>query len=189
MKKQELDFSQLFGLGKANSYTPAKEEERVIQPSPSPDAIGNLAEIKLKRASDYNAAAFRVYQTYNKNRLIAGQKVAEITKGVAQGTPLLKLFLQSVEAIGLLTDDSTLQDSIKNDYLAIRGQGLQEPEALDLDLEGTKTRLDKLRVSAQNPELAADEKIRIDKAIRAQENRISYLTGILNRDKTDSIFK
>lgn len=77
-----------------------------------------------------------------------------------------------------MTAESVFYNQLEGDIKAIYGQGLLDPLALQIELQETQKRLQRLR-KAFDREIEADAKARIQRAIRAHEAKIADLENLI----------
>lgn len=95
---------------------------------------------------------------------------AAILKGIQAGEPAEKLLLIAVECIGTITGDHVFSEQCRADLLTVYGKGLQQPAALEVELEGIQDRLAMLTRAELDAE-PEDTRRRIKAAIRAHKRR------------------
>lgn len=122
-----------------------------------------------------------MYSEYQNNIREAGQLRSELLKGTRAAEDSLSLLVKACKAIFLMTGDRLFYEQIEADVIAIYGAGLLEPKPLELELERTQDRLERL-LQAEQRETQADTKARITAAIKSHKNRITELEDKLQRE-------
>lgn len=198
----ELDFTKLNSLAFAKFTEPQPEKqplktptetlldtEKYKTPLKTENAVQRLTEGLqgipiLQRQADANKAekerALAVYREYQQNIKTSSQLQTEILKGAKAGENVYSLFLKACKAIALMTSNSVFYSQLEGDIKAIYGQGLLDPLPLQIELQETQERLQRLR-KALNREIEADEKDRIQRAIKAHEAKIAELESLIKR--------
>lgn len=160
----ELDFSPIYN---ANARRTAN--------APRGDPI---ISSKLQNLSDENRVkleeAARIQAEYQKNILLSDSLRCEINKGLKAGEDIYTLFLMAAKAISLMTGDTSFYDIVKKDLLSIYGVALEKTPALQIELNETQARLDKLRQAAER-EQDTDDIARIRTAIQYHEKAIAQI--------------
>ena len=197
----ELDFSKLARLaGEAFSEEPQKnhpqngiaealldtEEYRntTEDKNASESLLAGLEGISaLQRRADAKrdekADALEVYRTYQRNIRTAGELQREIQDGAYLGAGIYSLFLKAVEAISLMTGDKLYYENMRETVKAVYGEGLQEREPLELELQEVESRLEKLRGARERTD-GKDER-NIERAIREHEKRAKLIREQIKR--------
>lgn len=145
----------------------------------APAGMGALQR-QADRAKREKEDALEVYQRYQQAANKSAALRAEILRGVKAGEGIYSLFLKAVKAISLMTNDTLLFDQIAGELPTIYGKGLLEPEPLELELEATKERLERLQQAATRAQ-TAQELAQIQAAIKAHTGQIERLQGLINR--------
>lgn len=141
------------------------------------DGIRKLQRQADDRKKDIDRS-LAIYNEYQQNRKTSSQLQTEILKGAKTGENVYSLFLKACKAISLMTADSVFYNQLEGDIRAIYGQGLLDPLPLQIELQDTQNRLQRLR-KALNREMEADAKARIQRAIRAHEAKIADLETLI----------
>ncbi len=166
----ELDFSPIYN---ANARSAAN--------APRGDPI---VSSKLQNLSNENRAkleeAARIRGEYQKNILLSDSLRCEINKGLKVGEDIYTLFLKAAKVISLMTGDTAFYDVAKKDMLAIYGIGLEKPPVLQIELEETQARLDKLRQAAER-EQDTNDIARIRTAIQYHEKAIAQIKSKIEK--------
>ena len=164
-------------------YKTPLEEENVLQ-----GQIEGLQGIPiLQRQADANKAererALAVYREYQKNIKLSGQLQTDILKGVKRGEDIYSLFLKAVKAISLMTSNTVFYSQLEGDIRAIYGQGLLDSLPLQIELQETQTRLQRLLEAGQR-EQPPDNRERIQRAIEAHRATIERLEDMIAKADT-----
>ena len=108
---------------------------------------------------------------------LAEQLRGEVMRGLRNGEPVERLLLKAVQSIALRENDTVSYPEAKKTLIAIYGDALGEPIPLQIELEETQERLEKLRKAYQEGEGVEpwDVQERVKNAIRAHESRVSLL--------------
>lgn len=200
----ELDLTRLNSLAFANfkraqekkqapeSHTEtqtAREEYKTISEPKKP--LETLTEglegiHKLQRQADAKKQdidrSLAICREYQQNIKTSSQLQTEILKGAKAGESVYSLLLKACKAISLMTSNSVFYSQIEGDIRAIYGQGLLDPLPLQIELQETQERLQRLR-EALNREIEADAKDRIQRAIKAHEAKIADLESLIKRER------
>lgn len=134
----------------------------------------------IKQDSDRSLAIYREYQ---ENTLKTSQLQVEILKGAKAGESIYNLFLKAVKAISLMTSNAVFYSQLEGDIISVYGQGLLDPIPLRIELQETQEHLARLR-EAEQREIDRDDKERIQRAIKAHEEKIANLESLLHRKQT-----
>lgn len=141
---------------------------------------------KLQRQADAKKQdidrSLAVYREYQQNIKTSSQLQTEILKGTKAGESVYSLLLKACKTISLMTSNSVFYSQIEGDIRAIYGQGLLDPLPLQIELQETQERLQRLR-EALNREIEADAKDRIQRAIKAHEAKIADLESLIKRER------
>ena len=142
------------------------------------------SDINIQALSDKNRAnleqAARICAEHQKNTLLTDSLQCKINKGLKSGESIYTLFLKAVQAISLMTGNTVFYDVAKKDLLAVYGVGLEEPQALELELNEIQKRLDKLKQSEQTA-LDLSDKQRIKWAIEEHKKAKEFIEKKLER--------
>lgn len=180
----ELDFSKLDAL---TPFTgDFKEGESKTTPKNKNAIQGNLeglqgiAKIKLEREQADNTRTAEVYKQYQQNIARSGRLRTEIIKGVKRGESPYRLLLKAIECISLMTSDTVILNTVREDIKSIYGAGLLEAEPLQVELEEVQKRLVKLEQAAGREGEPEDSRQRIKNAIKAHHARADQLKKLLS---------
>lgn len=201
----ELDFTKLYNIpfkGFAEPQTAKKpfktpletlfELDEYQQSLKEENVIKGLTEglesiSTLQRQADQNKAEQdRIKEAYwqqQENIIKSNQLQAEILKGARAGESVYNLFLKASKAITLMTGNTVFYSQLKDDIRAIYGEGLLQKAPLQLELQETEQRLQRLK-EAQERELSGDTGKRMKNAIKAHEARIAELKELIGKTDT-----
>lgn len=128
---------------------------------------------KLNQLKQANEKAAELYRQEQENIKKAGDLIPEITKGILAAENPLALLLKAIKCIGIMTGNNAFYDQSIQDIKAVYGIGLHDPQAVEIELQETDSRLAKLwaAINSATPE----EQKNIERAIKAHERRIEYL--------------
>lgn len=143
------------------------------------DGLGRLQQEADKNGGDLQRAR-DVYNEYQHNILAASEAKNAILKGIDKGESLCALLLQAAEAIARTTDDSVFAPVVKRKLVEVRGLGLGDPEALDMERQDIKARLDKLHAALER-EQGTDRESGIKWAIRAHEQELQRIEKLMKQ--------
>lgn len=138
-----------------------------------------MLQREQERRTEAEKKALEVYKEYQKNIRNSESAQTTILKGLQAGENPYKLLLSACECIGYLTSNKAFSEMARGNILEIVGKGLLQPEALEIELEGVKSRLAMLT----RPELEAeppDSRRRIGAAIRAHQKRAGEIERALS---------
>ncbi len=156
--------------------------EQEKRPETKFEGVGSVQ--KLQRDVDARQAEkernLQIYREYQENKRLAGQLKVEILKGLKAGEDINTLFLKACEAIGLMTSEKLFSRNAEADLKAIYGLGLLENKPLNMELEETKGRLEKLKAALER-EKGTDSERRIKAAVDAHEKRVEQLKVLLKQ--------
>lgn len=167
----------------------AREEYKTISEPKKP--LETLTEglegiHKLQRQADAKKQdidrSLAICREYQQNIKTSSQLQTEILKGAKAGESVYSLLLKACKAISLMTSNSVFYSQLEGDIRAIYGQGLLDPLPLQIELQETQERLQRLR-EALNREIEADAKERIQRAIKAHEAKIADLESLIERER------
>ena len=108
---------------------------------------------------------------------LADQLRAEVMRGLQCGEPVERLLLKAVQSMALKDNDTVSYPEAKKTLIAIYGDALGRPVPLQIELEETEQRLERLRKAYEEGEGVEpyDVQERVKNAIRAHEARIALL--------------
>lgn len=106
-----------------------------------------------------------------------GELRNDIAKGVACGVPMTELFLMSVECIAQMTENEAYYRQIKNDVIGIRGYGLQETEAIELELKQTERNIEHINQALGDSTISMDHKQRLEKSLKLHNEKVERLSS------------
>ena len=153
---------------------------------PPPTTSGLKDNALLQRQADANKAeleqARAVYKHYQSNIMKSSQLQNEILKGLKLGQDVYTLFLKAVEAVSLMTSDTTFYKIAKEDLIAIYGRGLRDPQPLQIELDEIQERIRQLKEAETTEDSYTRE--RLHGAIPFLESRAAELTKLLARAKS-----
>lgn len=166
----------------SEEYKNLTEEKKPLQ-----GVLEDLEGIhKLQRQADAKKQnidrSLAICREYQQNIKTSSQLQTEILKGAKSGENIYSLLLKACKAISLMTSNSVFYSQIEGDIKAIYGQGLLDPLPLQIELQETQERLQRLR-EALNREIEADAKDRIQRAIKAHEAKIADLESLIKRER------
>ncbi len=76
---------------------------------------------------------------------LADQLRAEVMRGLQCGEPVERLLLKAVQSMALKDNDTVSYSEAKKTLIAIYGDALGQPVPLQIELEETEQRLERLR--------------------------------------------
>lgn len=136
-----------------------------------------IAQYKQEQAEHERTLA--IYREYQHNIKESGSLRTDILKGANAGEPPVALLLKAVKCISLMTGDTVFYSQLEGDIKSIYGAGLLEQEPLELEIQETQERLQRLQKALERDTETADSKERIKRAIEAHKARISQLQGLI----------
>ena len=143
------------------------------------DGLGRLQQEADKNGGDLQRAR-DVYNEYQHNILAASEAKNAILKGIDKGESLCALLLQAAEAIARTTNDSVFASVVKRKLIEVRGLGLGDPEALDVERQAIEQRLDNLRAALER-EQGTEQESGIKWAIRAHEQELQRIEKLMKQ--------
>jgi hypothetical protein len=188
----KIDFAPLFNIG-SNAIASKTPTEATKENSPYKHPIKNksgtegqinrnkaITELQKElnnRNKDIERAK-QVYEVYQENIKKSEKLRTEILKGVRAGQDIIPLFLKAVETISLMASDVAFYNQIKDDIKEIYGEIFLQKEPLQIELQETEQRLEKLQ-EAQKRERSGTVNQKLNNAIRQHRERIEQIKAIL----------
>ena len=148
-----------------------KTEE--TQPQGKYEGESGISFNKLNQLKQTNEKTTELYRQEQENIKKAGGLIPEITKGILAAENPLALLLKAINCIGLMTGNNVIYSQSLQDIKTVYGIGLHDPQALEIELQETDSRLAKLwaAINSATPE----EQKNLERAIKEHEQRIEYL--------------
>ena len=143
------------------------------------DGLGRLQQEADKNGGDLQRAR-DVYNEYQHNILAASEAKNAILKGIDKGESLCVLLLTAAEAIARTTNDSVFASVVRRKLVEVRGLGLGDPEALDMERQAIEQRLDNLRAALER-EQGTEQESGIKWAIRAHEQELQHIEKLMKQ--------
>ncbi|NCD12085.1 MAG: hypothetical protein EOL93_06000 [Epsilonproteobacteria bacterium] len=179
----ELDFSVLdniksdalncpASIGKNEMRTSISEKAQ-SQPQSKYEGEKGISFNKLEQIRQDNKKQAEIYQKEQENIKKAGDMIPEITKGILAADNPLVLLLKAIECIGIMTGNNAFYSQSLNDIKTVYGIGLHDPQAIEIELQETDSRLAKLWAAIN--EATPEEQKNLERAIKAHEQKIEYL--------------
>lgn len=167
----------------SEEYKNLTEEKKPLQ-----GVLEDLEGIhKLQRQADAKKQnidrSLAICREYQQNIKTSSQLQTEILKGAKSGENIYSLLLKACKAISLMTSNSVFYSQIEGDIKAIYGQGLLDPLPLQIELQDTQERLQRL-LDAEQREPEGNSKERIKAAIKAHRAEIERLKGMITKTGT-----
>ena len=128
---------------------------------------------KLNQLKQTNEKAAELHRQEQENIKKAGDLIPEITKGILAADNPLTLLLKAIKCIGLMTGNNAFYNQSLTDIKAVYGIGLHDPQAIEIELQETDSRLAKLWAAINDA--TPEEQKNLERAIKAHEQRIEYL--------------
>ena len=194
----ELDLTQLIKLGKKDNERGRQAPNKPVEAKTAQGAYKTIAEDKkpvetkieglqgihkLQRQADAKkeeiARTEATNREYQQNSLKASQLQAEILKGTKAGEDIYSLFLKAAKAVSVMTSNDLFYKQLETDIRTIYGEGLLEPIPLQMEIQQTQERLQRLREAYSREPIGS-----LQKAIQAHETRIADLESLLHRRQT-----
>lgn len=191
----ELDLTQLIKLGSKNNERDGQAQNKPIEAKTAQGAYKTIAEDKkpvetkieglqgihkLQRQADAKkeeiARTEATNREYQQNSLKASQLQAEILKGTKAGEDIYSLFLKAVKAVSVMTSNDLFYKQLEADIRTIYGEGLLEPIPLQMEIQQTQERLQRLGEAYSREPIES-----IQRAIEAHEEKIADLESLLHR--------
>lgn len=179
----EIDFSVLDSLKSDalkcptsednSSAQPSTPKEKENQPQGKYEGESGISFNKLNQLKQTNEKTAELYRQEQENIKKAGGLIPEITKGILAAENPLALLLKAINCIGLMTGNSVIYSQCLTDIKTVYGIGLHDPQAVEIELQETDSRLAKLwaAINSATPE----EQKNLERAIKEYEQRIEYL--------------
>ena len=124
-----------------------------------------------------NERYVEVCKAYQDNIKASEILKAEILKELKEGQDFMALFLKASQCIALMTGEEAYYNQVENDIVQIYGAALLEPKALQMDLEKTGERLQKLQTALEKQR--NNDSIR--KAVEAHKQRTILLKELIKK--------
>lgn len=184
----ELDFSILDTLKTSSQNAPERTKTEPVGKSATDEKNGSegllgasegVSLVRLERDKEDRAKLREEYSRLQDNIKTSGTLRTEIIKGARAGESITTLFLSAVKCISLMTGDTVFSRQIEDDVRAIYGEGLLEPEPLQLQLHEVEERLGKLQHSLTRAGIAPEDRQRIQNAVQAHQRKREELLGLL----------
>lgn len=126
-----------------------------LKTAPETERGQGLGAIKLTQQQERFKQEAKAYETYQKNIKEAGEIRTEILRDIGTGGNPYAIILKACKAISLMTGDSLFCEEMERNVIAICGEGFQEKQALEIELEGVQRRIENLEEAMKRP---TDEK-------------------------------
>jgi len=158
--------------GHENQHSPTEPRRSPTEPYKQ-DGAGSLQHEADIRQSEREIQA-EIQRSRQQGTKEAGELEIEIIKGIQEGEPVAALFLKAVKALSLLSGNTMLYKQVEQDLTGVYGAALHDPEPLELAIEATQNRLERL-LQADWEEEDTQARERIRNAIKAHRERIERL--------------
>lgn len=187
----ELDFSILDALKTGSQNAPERTKPEPVGKSATDEekrseglsgASEGVSLVRLERDKEERARLLETYQLLQDNIKASGTLRTEILKGARAGESIATLFLSAVKCISLMTGDTVFYSQIEADVKAIYGEGLLEPEPLQIQIQEVEERLGKLQHSLTRAGITSFERQRIENAVQAHQKKKEELLGLLKTE-------
>ena len=115
-----------------------------------------------------------IYAVYQRNTRLSEQLQEDVMRGAREGENVFSLLLKCAKAISLLTDSDVFYRQVEQSVTAVYGEALGESAPLEMELERTRERMQRIRAASETCE---NEELRqaMLNAVRAHEQRIALL--------------
>ena len=187
----ELDFSILDTLKNGSQNAPERTKTEPVGKSATDkekdsEGLSGASEgvslVRLGRDKEDRARLLDTYRKLQDNIKASGTLRTDIIKGARAGESITALFLSAVKCISLMTGDTVFYSQIEADVKAIYGEGLLEPEPLQIQIHEVEERLEKLQCSLTRAGIAPDDRQRIQNAVQAHQRKREELLGLLKTE-------
>lgn len=149
-----------------------QQTQEAQRAEPAPYAL--QAEQEAQRAAQRKS--LEICQEYQAARARSAELQASILKGLNVGENPYTLLVKCADCIGLLIGETRVfPQTVKARIVDVYGRGLEDPQALGVELEDTRHRLAML----QRPDL--EKTTHVNAAIRAHQGRIKEIIAIQDR--------
>jgi len=128
--------------------------------------------------------ALEICREYQENKRASNSAQSLILKGIQAGENPYRLLLTACDCIGRLTSNRNFVEQVRGGVEDISGKGLMQPEALEIELEGIRSRLAMLTRTELESE-PGETRRRIGVAIRAHQKRAGEIEKVL-RDRAEA---
>ncbi len=115
-----------------------------------------------------------VWKQYQENIRRSEELQHEIMRGAKEGEPLARLLEKCALAVSLMTGSEVFHDQVLRSLRAVYADALDDPGAVEMELEATRCRLGRIE-QALTEETDADLKQEMEIAARDHKLRIARL--------------
>ena len=187
----ELDFSILDALKTGSQNAPERTKTEPVGKSATDEkkrseglsgASEGVSLVRLEKDKEDRARLLETYQRLQGNIKASGTLRTGIIKGARAGENITTLFLSAVKCISLMTGDTVFYSQIEEDMKVIYGEGLLEPEPLQIQIQEVEERLGKLQHSLTREGVSPHDKQRIQNAVQAHQKKREELLMLLKTE-------
>lgn len=163
----ELDFSKIKDLKADAKKKDLAKDKKQANSTPTLQKVADRKKAQLEESA-------KVLKDYQKNKLLAGNLIAEINKGMLEGADIYSLLLKAIEALSLTVNEKTLYSNCVDNLTSIYGVGLHNEAPLKMKLENAQERLERLTEALDRTNDTIEQK-RIKNAVEAHRGLIARL--------------
>lgn len=136
--------------------------------------------IQIEKKAQELRTLKEVYDQYQENTAKAQTAQNKIFKGVASGEPIESLFLQAVECIARMTNDTVFYNQVKAKLIDVYGIGLNRKPVLEMGLKETEEAIANLEEALDLDEFKK-EKANIRHALNENKKRKEKLQKMIKK--------
>lgn len=137
--------------------------------------------IQIEKKAQELRTLKEVYDQYQENTAKAQTAQNKILKGVASGETIEFLFLQAVECIARMTNDTVFYNQVKAKLIDVYGIGLNRKPVLEMDLKETEEAIANLEKALDLDEFKK-EKANIRHALNENKKRKEKLQKMIKKN-------
>ena len=163
-----IDLAGLFGKAEAREQPAEKQQAKPLF-------------LQAQKGEEDHKRTLEVYRTYQENIKRSDQLQTDILKGLKAGEDVYSLFLKAAKAISLMTSNSLFYSQTEADIKNIYGVGLNQKPPLQIELQETKERLQRL-TEAEQRETDYRSRECIKSAIKGHKTRIETLEAMIGKE-------
>ena len=142
-----------------------------------------MSEAKEEK-QEKSLSELEIYQTYLQRVRESEELQMQIIRGVREGEDCYRLLILAARAISRMTGSNVLLDEVEKMVRSVYGEALGEKVPLEIEIEETRKRLERIRKAAASAE-TLDLKETMELAIRSHEARLKKLEAVLAENSAD----
>lgn len=154
--------------------------EELFRDKAAPQAEQPVGLARLEWIQEENRRLSEMYKRQSENIRKSEALRTKVQKGIAAGVDTFTLLLQAMECISLMTGDTVFYDQGKADLVAIYGEGFLQAAPLQEELNAVDGRIARMMEALMRaPD--QDTRQRIERAIKAHQDKADYLRRLMGR--------